>query len=123
MFYFIDILQRRFRSRSLQTIRGLNLIAPKLTKYVWFLIFLFSGFPLTAKFFIEWDLVALLMYTNQFVLLITLLIVNVAGTLFFCKIMFSIIYGTPIKATNDTQFLDIQKKEEGVLNYLSFLIF
>ena len=53
MFYIVDILQRRFKTRSLQRLSGLNLIFPEITKYVWFLILLFSGFPLTVKFFVE----------------------------------------------------------------------
>ena len=122
MFFFIDMLQRRYKTRSFQSVQGLNLITPKLTKYVWFLVFLFSGFPLTVKFFIEWDLTSLLLETEKFVTLLVLIIVNVLGTLFFCKIMFSTIYGTKTLNVNKNDFMDVQKKEEAILNYLSFLI-
>ena len=57
MFYLVDIIQRRYGVRSLQHINGLSLFMPKLVKYIWYLILLFGGFPLSAKFLIEWNLI------------------------------------------------------------------
>ena len=34
MFFLIDILQRRYKTRSLKAIRGVNIQFPELTKYV-----------------------------------------------------------------------------------------
>ena len=122
MFYIVDILQRRFKTRSLHFIKGLNLLFPEMTKYIWYLILLFSGFPLTVKFFIEWSVVSLLIETNRFILLIVLFFLNFLGTIFFCRIMFTIIYGSPSILKKDLELCEIQKKEKVILNMLLFLI-
>lgn len=120
MFYIVDMLQRRFKTRSLLYIKGLHLILPKMTKHIWFLILLFSGFPLTAKFFIEWNLIALMVETNFLILIYVILFVNFAGAIFFCKVLFTIIYG--VQEDKDFSFIETQKKEYGLLNFLSIFI-
>ena len=120
MFYIVDILQRRFKTRSILYIKGLHILLPKITKHLWFLILLFSGFPLTAKFLIEWSLIALMVETNYTVLLFLILFVNFAGAIFFCKILFTIIYG--IQEDKDISFIETQKKEYIILNFLSVFI-
>lgn len=120
MFYIVDMLQRRFKTRSLLYIKGLHLILPKMTKHIWFLILLFSGFPLTAKFFIEWNLIALMIETNFLILIYVILFVNFAGSIFFCKILFTIIYG--VQEDKNFSFIETQKKEYGLLNFLSVFI-
>lgn len=122
MFYLVDILQRRFRTRSVHQIKGLNLVYPEITKYIWFLVFLFSGFPFTVKFFIEWNLVSLMLTTDYILMLITLLTVNFLGVVFFCRVMFSVLYGTPESNPDDLQFIGLQHKEKVILNYLGYLI-
>lgn len=116
MFYIVDILQRRFKTRALIFIKGLHLLLPKMTKHIWFLILLFSGFPLTAKFLIEWNLISLMVETDYSVLIYVILMVNFAGAIFFCKIMFSIIYG--VQEEENLDFVETQKKEYGLLNFL-----
>lgn len=116
MFYIVDMLQRRFKTRSLIFIKGLHLLLPKMTKHIWFLILLFSGFPLTAKFFIEWNLIALMVETQYSVLIYVILFINFAGAIFFCKVMFTIIYG--VQEEKDLEFVETQKKEYSLLNFL-----
>lgn len=120
MFYIVDILQRRFKTRSILYIKGLHLLLPKLTKHIWFLILLFSGFPLTAKFFIEWSLISLMIETQFLTLVYIILFVNFAGAIFFCKIMFTIIYG--IQEEKNLDFVETQKKEYNLLNFLMIFI-
>ena len=126
MFYIVDILQRRFKTRSILFIKGLNFIAPKMSLYIWFLILLFSGFPLTAKFIIEWNLMSLMINNNNVILICTILFVNFLGTIFFCKIMFTILYGTPEKIKEDDktiiEFIETQKKEYFILRTLILFI-
>ena len=122
MFYLVDILQRRYKTRSLKLIAGVNLYFPELTKYIWFLILLFSGFPLTIKFFIEWSLVSLLLETNQYILLLVLFFINFLGVIFFCRVMFYIIYGIPTKQDKDLEYYDIQTNEKIILKTLSLMI-
>jgi len=86
MFYLVDIIQRRYGTRNIAAITGINLISPQLTKYIWFLILVFSGFPLSAKFVIEWNLFCLLSNYGFILYLITTFIVNVAGVIFLVKL-------------------------------------
>lgn len=116
MFYIVDMLQRRFKTRALIYIKGLHLLLPKMTKHIWFLILLFSGFPLTAKFFIEWSLISLMVETQYSTLIYIILFVNFLGAIFFCKVMFTIIYGT--QEEENLEFVETQKKEYGLLNFL-----
>lgn len=126
MFYIVDILQKRYKTRALKFIKGLHLTLPKITKHIWFLILLFSGFPLTAKFFIEWNLIALMSETHYATLVYLILLVNFCGAIFFCKVMFTIIYGVYEKdeegKEEDFEFIETQKKEYGLLNFLVILI-
>ena len=122
MFYLVDILQRRFKTRSLQHIRGLNLLFPELTKYIWFLILMFSGFPLTIKFYVEWSLISLLIETNRFLLILVLFFVNFLGVIFFCKVMLTILYGSPSVNKEDIGLYEIQKKEKIILKTLIYAI-
>ena len=120
MFYIVDMLYRRFKTRGLVYIKGLHLLLPKLTKHFWFLILLFSGFPLTAKFLIEWGLISLMTNTYFGALVYIILIVNFLGSILFCKIMFSIIYG--VQEDKEFEFIETQKKEYSLLNFLVILI-
>jgi len=118
MFFLIDILQRRYKTRSLKYITGLNTYFPELTKYIWFLILLFSGFPLTIKFFIEWSLITLSLETHKLILVITLIAVNFLGVIFFCQKFFTILYGVPPKQDDEIEFFEISKKEKIILQLL-----
>lgn len=130
MFFLVDILQKRFKSRNALFIQGTHLRLPKLTKYIWFLILLFSGFPLTVKFIIEWNLISLSININFLVLIIVCIFVNFLGAIFFCKIMFNILYGTAHKIIEieenkgevDYDSLNLTNKEIVILNFLIFII-
>lgn len=121
MFFVIDIMQRRYKTREFQKIRGLHIILPKLTKHIWFLILLFSGFPLTAKFIIEWFLISLMIETSRILLILTIFFVNFIGIILFSKIFFTMIYGVP-ENIEDDEFYETQKKEYVLLNFLTLII-
>ena len=122
MFYMVDIIQRRYKTRSLQYIRGINLAFPELTKYIWFLVLMFGGFPFTIKFFIEWALACLLISMGKFLLILILFFVNFLGTVFFCKIMFNLLYGSSNQSQDKLEYYELQKKEKIILNTLLLLI-
>ncbi len=130
MFFLVDIIQRRYGTRELFFIKGLNIRLPKLTKHVWFLIVLFSAFPITAKFFIEWSLLSFMVEAGFITFCYILLVINFLGALFFCRVMFAIIYAIPTtykdfeykNITETPNFLETQKKEFGILNLLVLLI-
>jgi hypothetical protein len=55
-------------------------------------------------------------------MLITLFIVNFLGVIFFCKAMFSVLYGTPESMDTPHEFLPLQLKEKAILNFLAALM-
>jgi hypothetical protein len=59
--------------------------------------------------------------TQYSTLLYIILFVNFLGSIFFCKIMFTIIYG--VQEEENLEFVETQKKEYGLLNFLvSFIL-
>ena len=87
-----------------------------------FLILIFSGFPLSAKFVIEWNLFCLLSSYGFILYLIVAFTVNVAGVVLFSKIMLNILYGTS-KIIVEPMVFDIHKRELRLLNTLGCLLF
>lgn len=123
MFFLVDVIQRRFKTRALKHIKGVNLLFPELSKYIWFLILLFTGFPFTVKFFIEWSLISILLETHQYILILVLTVVTFLGVVFFCKIFFTILYGTPETKTTELEFFELQRKEKIVFSLILFFTF
>lgn len=122
MFFLVDILHRRFKTRSIKLSMGLNVTCPKLIPYFWFLILLFSGFPLTVKFYLEWNLAVMLLTSHFYVLMFALFTVNVLGVLFFSRILLSLMYGSLEKSTTEMDIVDIGVKEKMILDCLVYLI-
>lgn len=122
MFYLVDVVQRRFKTRSIKLTMGLSVTCPKLVYYCWFLILLFSGFPLTVKFFLEWNLVTMFLTSNRILMIIVLFVVNLLGVIFFCKTIISLVYGSIDESTAKLELLDINLKERSILNFLIYLI-
>jgi cytochrome bd-type quinol oxidase subunit 2 len=62
--------------------------------------------------------------SDKTTLLIIIFIVNFLGAVFFCKILFNVLYGVPQsnEQKEDLNFLDIQKKEFVMLNFFIFII-
>lgn len=58
--------------------------------------------------------------SHYITLLYIIFLVNFTGIIFFCKAIFTLLYGVPEKIS-DT-FIDIQKKEYYLLNMLIFLM-
>lgn len=123
MFYIVDIVQKRYKTRSIKLTMGLNLLCPKLLYYCWFLLALFSGFPLTIKFYIEWAFICMFFNTSKIIMLVALFIVNFLGVVFFCKTLIMLMYGSADKTTTELEILDINKKEKTLLDFFIFIIF
>lgn len=148
MFYIVDIIQRRFKTRNLSLLCGIGTINPKLHFYLWLMILLFAGFPLTIKFYIELAFVALAIENNFFFTVFLILAINLIATIFFIREIIHLLYGELKLKTNEiniknimelyylkqaevlkyykenniTEFMPISKKEYTLLNYLIFLM-
>lgn len=58
----------------------------------------------------------MLLSTKKFILLILLMSLNFIGIIYFCKIMFSILYGSSNLLSEEIEIQDINKKEKIILN-------
>lgn len=97
MFYMVDVIQKKTQTRNIVALSGLAYVFPTMKFIMWLVIILFSGFPLTVKFSIEWQILALLTMQSQYVTMVIFFIVLVIGTIGFVKQMFIILYGMPRK--------------------------
>lgn len=128
LFFLVDQVQKRYQTRNIVTISGLAYKAPNLHAIIWLSILIFRGFPIFIKFFIEWELLAILI--NNFFIwgFIVFLLISLYGVLGFCRIWLSILYGQP--SSNLVNSGDILQKDLyialyliGLLAVLSSLIF
>lgn len=109
LFYLVDNVQKRSQTRNLVTLSGFSFFMPKLHYIIWVAILVFRGFPFFIKFFIEWELLAVL-YTNWGLIgCVLFALVAIFGVLGFCRIWFSILYGQP--SENLEQSGDMLKKD------------
>lgn len=122
MFYLVDIIQKKTTTRNIVLISGLAYTFPAIKFVIWLIIILFSGFPLTVKFSIEWQLLALLASRGDYVMLVVFFFVIVIGTVGFVKQMFIILYGMPRKDLKINN--QLSRKDKYLLYFIcSLLIF
>ena len=95
MFFLVDVVQKKTSSRNIVEISGLAYKFPEIRFIIWVVIILFSGFPLTVKFVIEWSILGNLTLQNQTVLLLVFFVIVVFGVAGFAKQMIIILYGLP----------------------------
>lgn len=116
MFFLVDIIQKKTSSRNIVAISGLAYSFPEIKLVIWFIIIIFSGFPLTVKFVIEWSILGnLMLQSSQFVIVVFFIIV-VFGVLGFAKQMIIILYGVPRKPLTINTLISRRDK------YLYYLI-
>ena len=121
LFFLVDQIQKRFYTRNLIVISGLATKAPLLHIIIWLTILVFRGFPLFIKFFIEWELLSILL--NNFFIwgFIIFFLVSMYGVLGFCRIWFMVLYGQPNPNIKNSG--DILKKDLIVASYLLLFLF
>lgn len=128
MFFLVDIIQKKTSSRNIVEISGLAYKFPELKFIIWFIIVIFSGFPLTVKFVIEWSILGnLVLQSQQFVMVIFLLLI-VLGVTGFAKQMLIILYGMARYNLNINHTLSKRDKQLfyliiSILIWLNFINF
>lgn len=95
MFFLVDIIQKKTSSRNIVEISGLAYNFPEIKRVIWFVILLFSGFPLTVKFVIEWAILGNFILNSEYVFIVVFFIIVVVGVTGFAKQMIIILYGLP----------------------------
>lgn len=119
MFFIIDIIERRFSTRQTSLVVGIASTMPKLKKYIFILIILSSGFPLTVKFWVEWELFSIFLNISPLILF-TLIIIYLLSIVAVCKFFFNLLYGF---SGQNACIVDLTFGESRLLNSLLFLLF
>ena len=117
MFLIVDLVHRVFGHRTMTEMRGLRILLPKLTIYIWILLILFTGFPFTAKFYVEWHLISTIKMMKHWLTIVCIFILTSINNILVCKIFFIILYG---KNNNEKKIHTESFKEEYLL--LNFII-
>jgi formate hydrogenlyase subunit 3/multisubunit Na+/H+ antiporter MnhD subunit len=97
----------------LPALGGLSTLAPLLSGLMWAALLIFRGFPIFIKFFVEWELLGLLISNFQGFGLFFFFIITMFGVLSFSRIWFSILYGHPVDVHYKTDIL----KRDSVTGY------
>lgn len=116
MFFLVDIIQKKTSSRNIVEISGLAYTFPELRIIIWTILLLFSGFPLTVKFVIEWQILGNLSVHSTNLIVFVFVVVVVVGVGGFAKQFIILLYGMPRESHTVNSTLSKRDK------YLFFLI-
>lgn len=108
-FFFIDIINKRYNTRSSTQICGIQHNMPNFAFYIFISWILFSGLPFTIKFLLEIGILSGMLHFNVIITIITLFIMNVIGLIGFSKNIFNALFGAPIL---QYKVLDLTKREQ-----------
>jgi formate hydrogenlyase subunit 3/multisubunit Na+/H+ antiporter MnhD subunit len=111
-FTIADLLYKKYNTRALTALKGLLLVAPKLSTLIIIAVLVFKGLPYTAKFPIEFTLYSLLMQSNALLAVFLLALLVFFGNLIFTIINMAILFGTPKQGSAIT---DLTTKELGLI--------
>lgn len=95
MFFIVECVYKRYHSRSIYKVIGINEIYPQLTRAVWLMLVLFFGFPFTLKFFAEFFMLSVLVEFNFILAVIISFVFIFMGSVGFVRLWFSALYGNP----------------------------
>ena len=118
MFFLVDIIQKKTKTRNIVELSGVGCISSTIKFIIWVIILLFSGFPLTVKFMIEWQVLGTLIMCSPHTQLFIFLVVALFGVTGFVKQFVIILYGSPRR---NSKFNILLSKRDKYLFY--FIIF
>jgi len=122
MFYLVDVIYRRYNSRSVIEVSGILQRTPNLAILIFIMCIFFSGLPGTLKFTVEFYIFSSFFYFSPFSCLFTFFIANCLGLIGFSKCWFNSIFGMSYKNTNQL-ILDVTIKEFYIIFITLFLLF
>ena len=120
MFFLVDILQKKTNTRNIVALSGVGYSYNVIKFAIWLIIIVFSGFPLTVKFFVEWQILSILAIQTVYFYMVSFYVILVIGAVGFVKQMFIILYGLPRKELNVNHLLS--KKDKYLLYFIFFLL-
>ena len=110
MFFLVDCIQRRYKSRLVSEISGIIHTTPNLGIALIVMVVLYSGLPGTIKFVSELYIYTGLMEIAPFTCLLLLFGANFFGLIGFSKCWFNVIFGLSMK-NQDKLPVDLNFKE------------
>lgn len=120
MFFLVDIIQKKTKSRNIVEISGLAYKFPEIRFIIWFIILIFSGFPLTVKFVIEWAILANMVLQHKVVFMVIFFLLIVLGAVGFAKQMLIILYGMARYNINVNHTLS--KRDKHLFYLITFIL-
>ena len=117
MFFLVDLVYTRTKTRSVDLISGLVVFFPNLSKITWIMLFIFWGLPFTIKFFIELWVLLGVFQTNSITFFLLILTVLAFANIFVTKVWIHLLYGSPLKKNFSE---DLNTWELGFSFYLIF---
>ena len=120
-FFLIDQIQKRYQTRNINYLGGLSTKVNILIFIIWLSLLIFRGFPLFAKFIIEWEILVLLYENFNILGIFIFFFISFFGVIGFFRIWFIILYGQPTKQLKQT--IDILKIDKIIAFFLIFLLF
>lgn len=109
LFFYIDIITKRYNTRSTSQITGLVHNMPTFSFFMFLTWLGFSGLPYTIKFTLELNIFNTLMCYNTLLFLITIFSMNVIGLIGFSKNLFNTLFGAVV--LKDYIVYDLTKRE------------
>lgn len=121
MFYIVDVIYRRYNSRSVIEVSGILQRTPNLAIAIFVMCIFFSGLPGTLKFTTEFYIFSSFLELAPFTCLLTFFIANCLGLIGFSKCWFNSIFGMSYKNTNQ-KILDLTIKEVYIISISLMLL-
>lgn len=93
LFYLVDCVQRRYRTRSIVQLNGILITNPNLGIVILLTCLVYAGLPGTMKFITEFYILSGLVEALPYSVILLVFSVNYIGTIGFCKIWFNVVFG------------------------------
>jgi NADH-quinone oxidoreductase subunit M len=93
LFYLVDCIQRRYRTRSIVQVNGLLATNPNLATAILFTCVVYMGLPGTTKFITEFYILSGLVEAAPYTIVLVVFAVNYIGSIGFCKAWFNVVFG------------------------------
>lgn len=121
MFFIVDIIYKRYKSRSIIEVNGIFSINPNLSLSIIFMLIAFYGIPGTLKFSCEFYIFNGFLELSPILSFILIFTVNVLGCIGFSKPWFNVIFGLPKKNSKYLQ-IGLTLKELFVIIFCFFFL-
>lgn len=120
MFFLVDVIQKKTSSRNIFELSGIAYNTPSIRFAIWVILIIFTGFPLTVKFVIEWEILTTLLIVSPNFQILFFFVVAVIGVMGFMKQMAIIMYG--MHRRQQEVSLVISKRDKYLFYFISILL-